>query len=188
MPIAADVEMKFDPFSSFRFLDFRRNPTVLLRFSLPDHSSSSRLIFWFKLKDFLRIWNWKKPLTDEFSLTCSVGGVSDGNKTVHRQDNSPTRFWTVHQHIWRQFTDTFEDSSSTLFYHIRPKKNCVVRVDLMAEKTLGRVGRYFLFFAMAHMLDDKKRLPSWEQFRILKALLRVHISAWRYSAKHWQNP
>ena len=43
----------------------------------------------------------------------------------------------------------------------RPKKNnCVVRVT--AEKTLGRVGRYFFFFcfffffAMAHMLDDKK--------------------------------
>ena len=45
---------------------------------------------------------------------------------------------------------------------LRPKKNnCVVRVT--AEKTLGRVGRYFFFFfffffffAMAHMLDDKK--------------------------------
>ena len=55
-----------------------------------------------------------------------------------------------------------------------PKKNnCVVRVT--AEKTLGRVGRYFFFFfffffffAMAHMLDDKKRLSSWECFRILK--------------------
>ena len=51
---------------------------------------------------------------------------------------------------------------------VRPKKNnCVVRVT--AEKTLGRVGRYFyffffffffFFFAMAHMLDDKKRLSS----------------------------
>ena len=42
------------------------------------------------------------------------------------------------------------------------KNNCVVRVT--AEKTLGRVGRYFFFFffffAMAHMLDDKKRLSS----------------------------
>ena len=38
-----------------------------------------------------------------------------------------------------------------------PKKNnCVARVT--AEKTLGRVGRFFFFFffAMAHMLDDKK--------------------------------
>ena len=43
----------------------------------------------------------------------------------------------------------------------RPKKNnSVVRVT--AERTLGRVGRYFFFFffAMAHMLDDKKRLSS----------------------------
>ena len=31
------------------------------------------------------------------------------------------------------------------------KNNCVVQVT--AEKTLGR---YFFFFAMAHMLDDKK--------------------------------
>ena len=38
-----------------------------------------------------------------------------GNKTVHRQDNSPTRVLkTVHRHIWRQFTDRFEDSSPTL--------------------------------------------------------------------------
>ena len=40
---------------------------------------------------------------------------------------------------------------------IGPKKNnSVVRVT--AEKTLGRVGRYFFFFffAMAHMLDDNK--------------------------------
>ena len=41
---------------------------------------------------------------------------------------------------------------------MRPKKiNCVVRVT--AEKSLGRVDRYFFFFfffAMAHMLDDKK--------------------------------
>ena len=45
--------------------------------------------------------------------------ISNGNKTVHRQDNSPTRFLkTVHRQIWRQFTDTFEDSSSTLFYHV----------------------------------------------------------------------
>ena len=37
---------------------------------------------------------------------------------------------------------------------VRPKKNyCVVRVT--AEKTLGRVDRFF-FSAMAHMLDDKK--------------------------------
>ena len=44
---------------------------------------------------------------------------SHENKTVHRQDNSPTRFLkTVHRQIWRQFTDTFEDSSSTLFYHV----------------------------------------------------------------------
>ena len=28
-------------------------------------------------------------------------------------------------------------------------------VRVTAEKTLGRVGRYFFFFAMAHMLDDK---------------------------------
>ena len=34
------------------------------------------------------------------------------------------------------------------------KNNCVVRVT--AEKTLGRVGRFLFFFAMAHMLDDKK--------------------------------
>ena len=38
------------------------------------------------------------------------------------------------------------------------KNNCVVWVT--AEKTLGRVGRYLFFFsfffAMAHMLDDKK--------------------------------
>ena len=38
-----------------------------------------------------------------------------GNETVHRQDSSPTRFLkTVHRHLWRQFTDTFEDSSPTL--------------------------------------------------------------------------
>ena len=41
---------------------------------------------------------------------------------------------------------------------LRPKKNnCLVRVT--AEKTLGRVGRFFFvffFFAMAHILDDKK--------------------------------
>ena len=42
---------------------------------------------------------------------------------------------------------------------VRPKKNnCVVRVT--AENTLGRVGRYFFFFAMAHMLDDKKKRLS----------------------------
>ena len=42
-----------------------------------------------------------------------------GNKTVHRQDNSLTRVLkTVHRQIWRQFTDTFKDSSSTLFYHV----------------------------------------------------------------------
>ena len=33
-------------------------------------------------------------------------------------------------------------------------------VRVTAEKTLGRIGRYFFFFffffAMAHMLDDKK--------------------------------
>ena len=41
------------------------------------------------------------------------------------------------------------------FVKLRPKKkNCVVRVT--AEKTLGRVGRYF-FFVMANMLDDKKK-------------------------------
>ena len=47
------------------------------------------------------------------------GDLLMGNKTVHRQDNSPTRFLkTVHRHIGRQFTDTFEDSSSTIFYHV----------------------------------------------------------------------
>ena len=47
------------------------------------------------------------------------GSTGFGSKTVHRQDNSPTRFLkTVHRQIWRQFTDTFEDSSSTLFYHV----------------------------------------------------------------------
>ena len=47
-------------------------------------------------------------------IVCKVDVT--GNKTVHRQDNSPTRFLkTVHRQIWRQFTDTFEDSSSTLF-------------------------------------------------------------------------
>ena len=51
-------------------------------------------------------------------LVC-MNDPSTGNKTVHRQDNSPTRFLkTVHRQIWRQFTDTFEDSSSTLFYHV----------------------------------------------------------------------
>ena len=43
------------------------------------------------------------------------------------------------------------------------KKNNFV-AGVMAEKTLGRVGRYFFFFAiiaaMAHILDDKKRLSS----------------------------
>ena len=44
----------------------------------------------------------------------------------------------------------------------RPKKNNYV-VRVTAEKTLGRVGRYFFFYlffffflTMAHMLDDKE--------------------------------
>ena len=44
---------------------------------------------------------------------------------------------------------------------------------------------------MAHMLDDKENgflaennLEFWKS----GALLFVHILAWRYSAKRWQNP
>ena len=36
---------------------------------------------------------------------------NDGIKTIHRQDNSPTRFL-------RQFTDGFWDNSPTFFVHI----------------------------------------------------------------------
>ena len=36
---------------------------------------------------------------------------ADGNKTTHRQDNSPTWFL-------RQFTDTSEDNSSTLLFKV----------------------------------------------------------------------
>ena len=61
-------------------------------------------------------------------------------------------------------------SEKIIFDKMQKKNNCVVRVK--AEKTLGRVGRFFFlfifFFAMAHMLDDKKRLSIREQFRILK--------------------
>ena len=41
-----------------------------------------------------------------------------GNKTVNRQDSSPTEFLkTDHRQNWRQFTDTYEDSSPTLLYN-----------------------------------------------------------------------
>ena len=40
--------------------------------------------------------------------------TAKGSETVHRQDSSPTRnLETVHRQNWRQFTDTFEDSSLT---------------------------------------------------------------------------
>ena len=50
------------------------------------------------------------------------------------------------------------------FFSLRPpKNNCVVRVT--AAKTLGRVGS-FLRWLTCWM--TKKRLSSWEQFRILR--------------------
>ena len=37
-----------------------------------------------------------------------IGGRQTRNKTIHRQDSSPTlHFDTVPQHFWRQFLDTF---------------------------------------------------------------------------------
>ena len=41
----------------------------------------------------------------------------NGDSSLTRQDTSQTMFWkTVHRQNWRQFTDTFEDSSPTKFY------------------------------------------------------------------------
>ena len=47
-----------------------------------------------------------------------------GCKTVHGQDNSPTPILkTVHRQNWRQFVDTFEDSSSTNLFVFKDLKN-----------------------------------------------------------------
>ena len=43
-----------------------------------------------------------------FSVGSNLIPVTNGNKTIHRQDNSSTRFLeTIHRHNWRQPIDTF---------------------------------------------------------------------------------
>ena len=51
----------------------------------------------------------------------------------------------------------------TLVIHGAPQKNCVVQV--MAEKTLDRIGRYFFFFGHC---DGSHVSKERDEFRILK--------------------
>ena len=46
-------------------------------------------------------------------------GNLKGNKTIYRQNSSPTQlFEIVPRQTWRQFPDTFGDSSPTLLFYM----------------------------------------------------------------------
>ena len=51
-----------------------------------------------------------------------------GSKTVHRQDNSPTRFW-------RQFADRIEDSSPTLLMTVH-RHICIMLIDIWLKNII----------------------------------------------------
>ena len=66
-------------------------------------------------------------------------GGGGGSETVHRQDSSPTRILeTVHRHIWRQFTDTFGDSSPTQFFQ-RMFMSMEIMFHILIEENVGKL-------------------------------------------------
>ena len=85
----------------------------------------------------------------------------------NKKNNFPVQF-----PIWRPVKGTFEK-------YFGPKKNnCVVRVT--AEKTLGRVGRYIIFFIRwltCWMTKNDFLAENILEFLKPGALLRVHILA-----------
>ena len=102
-------------------------------------------------------------------------------ETVHQQDNSPTRFLkTVHRQNWRQFTDTFEDSSPIhlyyIYWHITRKYNWLL-LRIIVELWLDTISRYNLLRRCCLIIDRQTFECHVKLVFILLIVLYIWLSS-----------